>query len=149
MNCSFPLLSRLSMVLLLGLGACHTNIDEEQQGHFLLVNASGQDLTLHVYNTQDRTWTPVHVSVPVGKPVERRASGGSGGIVQPELAYLGDSVQVVFADGKQLLHYCPPAQPCSPVHTVLSLAQYQEEALNPTYTRYTFTFTPADYANAH
>lgn len=133
---------------LLGLGACQK---EEEQGRFFIVNASGQDLTLHVFSTQNRTWTPTHMSVPTGGQVENRAVGGMGGsgsITQPLLAYLGDSVRVEFADGKQLLHYCPAAQPCVPTHTLLSLTQYEEEIISPTVTRYTFTFTPTDYASA-
>jgi len=140
------------VILVLLLGGCYSDVDPEEQGRFVLANASGHALTLNVYATRTRGQVPLVVPVADGGHVERLAGGGAGAIVVPELALWGDSVCVVFDNGKQILHYCPALEqgsiPCMPTESVLNLEAYHKESLSMNVQRYTYTFTPADYARA-
>jgi len=137
--------------MLVGLVSCE--VDEEQQGRFIIVNESGYAVTLNVFSTQHRRRAPVVVTIAQGESVERRAYGGAGVISYPELFFQGDSVQVVFSSGKRILHYCTQAQQlanqCQPAHSLLALDEYQAEPVSKSVTRYTYTLTSADYNRAY
>lgn len=132
--------------------SCQREIELEQQGLFVLANDSGHALTLRVFNTQQRAPAPLVVAVAAGGRVERVAYGGAGAIEAPELVSRGDSVRVVFADGKQALHYCPQLAQgnlqCEPDTGVLNLSTNQQEPVSKNVNRWTYTFTPAEYTRA-
>lgn len=137
----------------LALGGCKDIVDKEQQGLFVLANQSGHDVNLTVFSTQNRSKIPLTLALPNGSRLERAASGGAGAIAYPELFFQGDSVRFLFADGRQLLHYCPQSQQlsgrCVPqAHNILKLQEYAEEPISEAYRRYTYTLTSADYAAA-
>ena len=137
--------------LVASFAACQQIGEEEQKGIFTITNQSGQDVEVRVYRTQNRQQPPLILSLPHAASVERVSYGGAGLIAYPELFSQGDSVRLVFQDGKQLLHYCPQAQQsgqCQPVRNLLSLGQYQTEALDEHTTRLTYTITAAEYAVA-
>jgi len=141
--------SLVALVPTVLLGAC--KVEPEPEGRFVIVNQSGYDVVLMVFNTKDRQRAPLVVPILNGSSVERTAYGGAGGISYPELFFQGDSVRFKFIDGKQLLHYCPQTQQpnqCSPAHNVLALNQYQIESLSNARDKFTFTLTSADYTTA-
>ncbi|GAB2784219.1 hypothetical protein GCM10027175_23440 [Hymenobacter latericoloratus] len=127
-------------------------MDEEQKGVFIITNQSGQDLELKIYSTGNRQQLPLILRLPNTTSVERVSYGGAGNIAYPELFSQGDSVRLLFQDGKQLLHYCPQAQQtggqCLPLRNLLALNQYQVEALSEQTSRFSYTITAADYALA-
>lgn len=142
----------LLFLTLTGLGACQKMVDEEQKGVFVINNQSGHDLELKIYSTRNRQRLPLILRLPTTASIERVSYGGAGNIAYPELFSQGDSIRLLFQDGKQLLHYCPQAQqmggPCLPVRNLLALSQYQVEALNEHSSRFSYTITAADYALA-
>lgn len=127
-------------------------VDEEQKGVFIISNQSGYDLELKIYSTSNRQRLPLILGLPNTTSVERVSYGGAGNIAHPELSSQGDSVRLLFQDGKQLLHYCPQPQQtgsqCLPLRNLLALNQYQVEALNEHTSRFTYTITAADYTLA-
>lgn len=138
-------------ILAVSSAACQQIGEEEQKGIFTITNQSGQDVEVRVYRTQNRRQPPLILALPHAASVERTAYGGAGNIAYPELFSQGDSVRLVFQDGKQLLHYCPQAQQagqCQPVRNLLSLGQYQIEALDEHTNRFSYTITAAEYAGA-
>ncbi|WP_188558533.1 hypothetical protein [Hymenobacter glacieicola] len=134
------------------LSACQTTMDEEQKGVFIISNQSGHDLELKIYSTRNRQQLPLSLRLPNNTSVERVSYGGAGNIAYPELFSQGDSVRLLFQDGKQLLHYCPQAQQlngqCLPARNLLALNQYQVETLSEHTSRFSYTITAADYALA-
>lgn len=124
-------------------------VDEEQKGVFIISNQSGHDLELKIYSTSNRQRLPLILRLPNTASVERVSYGGAGVIAYPELFSQGDSVRLLFQDGKQLLHYCPQAQQtgsqCLPLRNLLAMNQYQVDALNEHTSRFTYTITATDY----
>lgn len=140
-----------TVILATSLSACQQIGEEEQKGIFTITNQSGQDVEVRVYRTQNRRQPPLILLLPNTASVERTAYGGAGNIAYPELFSQGDSVRLVFQDGKQLLHYCPQAQQagqCQPVRNLLSLGQYQVNAPDEQTSRFSYTITAAEYALA-
>lgn len=147
-----PTFTKILVALGLLLGACQSEVDLEEKGLFVLANESGHALTLTIFHTKQRAQAPLVLAVAAGGRLERVMGGGAGAIVAPELVTQGDSVRVVFAGGKQALHYCPQLAQgnlqCLPDDGVLTLSAYQRESVSQNVNRYTYTFTPADYARA-
>ena len=137
----------------MALSGCKKTEEQEQKGLFVIHNQSGHDVTLTVFNTQDRRKAPLTLSLPNGNRVERLASGGAGAIAYPELFFQGDSIKFQFSGGKQLVHHCTQTQQvsggCSPnTHNILSLKEYSSEKIDESYYKYNYTLTQADYATA-
>lgn len=136
----------------LGCLSCHSDVDLEQRGLFIIDNQSGHDVTLQVFSTKNRQKAPLLLLVPQGGKLERTVEGGAGAISYPELYVQGDSVRLVFNDGKQLLHYCTEVQQlsgqCTPAHNVFVLSQYRAEPVSKNVTKYTYLLAPLDYNTA-